>query len=255
MGTLSSGPNPPTRGYFSRVIKASYSIGFLLAGLLVSLLVLDQVSAGTRAAIAEDMGTLQHYESGLGLYRKLAQEKPKPLGHSSGGKQPQQRQDNKGPAPPYMQQPSQPPMPPPQQPTAVVYVYHGRDWEHRQRLEVFVSAAMQSGDGVAYHVVNAGQQKKFRGYKGLPQLPSNGTYLSAQPCNSTWGVLAEVAPTLELGNAAYVVVVDSYVIGPLLPTYMRQVGIHRLHAVLAFPPCMLQPSMMPSLPLLISLST
>ncbi len=66
----------------------------------------------------------------------------------------------------------------------------------------------------------------------LPPLPANARYMQpslaehAAACNSTWGVVASVLPRLDPGvdTYDYVVVVDSLVIGPLVPPYVAAVS-------------------------------
>jgi hypothetical protein len=150
-------------------------------------------------------------------------------------------------------------MPPATSKTAVIFIYHGLNTEHDASLDYFSKIAIQKNDNVEYYVVDATPEDVRKqtfpvrggdGGGGLVKqlLPVLGATMVSVPqdlnpsssCShksrglkgNTWAVLGSVLhhhqPSIidfsssdDNNKFKYVVVVDSYALGPFIPPSVR----------------------------------
>lgn len=114
-------------------------------------------------------------------------------------------------------------MPPALSPTLVLYVYFGLSYEHDLRMDYFSSMALQADDDtVEYVFIHAAHPMSTR-----QKVHKNHHHVASiqltSPCNTTWGAIGLALPQLnEIEKFKFIVVVDSFVMGPFIPPAIRR---------------------------------
>ena len=115
--------------------------------------------------------------------------------------------------------------------TMVVYVYNAANEEQQKNFAFFLRYGI-TDDNVTYKIIIT-KDEDVLDFPKLPSLPSNAAYLLTSSCTTIFGAMAAVMPELPASSYNYILVVDSSVRGPFMPSYASSYH-HSFHWTDAF---------------------